>query len=525
MKLTIPIALVALGLTLPASASAQETTEAVSVESEQVCAGDSGQDDLASALRVRLDDMKVVESRESSAPSPYRVAWTSSGGDSCRIVLSHDDSITEVALSEGAKKDAIRNAASRIAWVVSTGKRPRDPSERTENEAKEDVEDSDEEVDEQADEESTREEDAAAEEEASDEETSEGEQERKEPEEASDKEQTDDDGATDEEEETAVEETRVPFYATAIPLVSAPVVSGDRIVPNYAFNIIGYNYGLRGLEFGLLFNGESAYARGVQFAGIGNYVAGPVKGAQTSFGGNVAAGDVRGLQAALGGNLSLGAVDGAQTSAGVNWTSEKVNGFQLGALNVAGDVKGFQAALMNVGRDVDGVQAGFLNIAKESDVSVGLLNINWGRPAFLSVWANETGFTSLGLKHGSKYLHHLLAFRYSPLSNDPLLGVGMGLGGHFPLGSLYLEPDLLYNILLPSNQLLPNPPKPVHWWQMRGTLGWQIGRRIAVYAGLSANVRYSGGRVRLDPSGPVRSLSIGFERISIWPGMFAGMHF
>ena len=318
---------------------------------------------------------------------------------------------------------------------------------------------------------------------------------------------------------------RVPFRATLVPLVSLPASNTDDPVPAFAFNVIGRNHGLDGLEMGLVFNSERAYADGAQLTFGANWVSGPVRGYQGALGFNVSD-DLDGVQTAIGGNLALGDVDGAQLGS-INWATGRVDGLQLGYVNVAGDVAGVQGALLNVGGEVDGLQAGLVNIAKRSEVSLGLLNINWARPVWGLSWMNETGMVSVGLQHGSEHVYHILRAGYQPFESQRVAAAGIGFGGHFPLpafGSLssYLETEALYNVAVPLDTQTHIPS---HWGQLRATFGLEFTRRLAAFAGLSANVIHSERRGRvLAPPAELPSVEVD-AGVGFWPGGYLGVRF
>lgn len=335
--------------------------------------------------------------------------------------------------------------------------------------------------------------------------------------------------------------TQIPFRATLIPLVHLPPSPAGDAVPSYAFNFAGRNYALRGLETGLLFNSERAYADGVQFAFGGNWVSGPVRGLQTSgllnvaeggtrgvgvtLGANIAGG-LRGVHAAMVGNWVHGDAHGLELG-GINWTTGRVAGVQVGGVNVAGDVAGLQGGLLNVGGEVDGLQLGLLNVAERSEVSLDLVNINWGRPAYGSFWLGETGLASVGLQHGSEHLYHLLRVGYQPIGVQRLFVPGLGFGGHFPVEYLgvfpgYLELDALYNLAFPTGN---TDVAAGHWMQIRLTLGLEIVGRLAMYGGASANA------IASDAAGPVLAPPEALPSVQpaswfgFWPGFFAGVRF
>lgn len=334
---------------------------------------------------------------------------------------------------------------------------------------------------------------------------------------------------------------RVPVRATLVPLVGVPGLGSSDATPSYAINVVGRNHGLEGLELGLLVNTERAYVDGAQFALAGNWVSGPTRGFQGSLGLNVSEGEVRGVsaalglnlghdlegvQASLGGNLALGHVQGAQFG-GANWANDEVEGVQIGFANKAGDVAGFQGGLVNVGREVDGVQIGLLNVAKRSEVSLGLLNINWARPLYALGWMNETGMVSMGLRHGSEHVYQIVRMGYQPFEPQRVVAPGVGFGGHFPLGALgslstYLETEALYNVALPVDTATHIPS---HWGQLRLTFGMEFSRRVAAFAGVSANgiAAEREGRV-LAPPTELPSVEVGHGG-GFWPGFYGGVRF
>ncbi|MFB6373316.1 MAG: hypothetical protein ABEN55_09430 [Bradymonadaceae bacterium] len=319
--------------------------------------------------------------------------------------------------------------------------------------------------------------------------------------------------------------THVPFRATLFPLLSLPSSSVRDLVPSYAINLIGRNYALKGLELGLVFNSERTYVDGAQFATAGNWVGGSARGVQGALALNVSD-RLAGVQATLGGNVVANDTDGVQIGS-LNWSGGELEGTQLGLANAAGDVTGFQGGLLNVGGEVDGLQAGLLNIAEKSDVSLGLVNINWARPAWGATWVNEQGMLSAGLQHGSKHVYHMLRVGYQPFQPQQVLAPGIGFGGHFPLGALgpassYLETEAVYNVAIP---LATRSHTPSHWGQLRMTFGVAFGRRLAAFAGVSANGLKADRRGRV-LSPPDELVWVESDHgTGFWPGFYGGIRF
>jgi hypothetical protein len=536
-------------------AASSELPERLVLEVDEACDG-GNVDELTDALGARLQEVEVVErlvsERGRSEQTEAVLRWRAAEGDGCELAFvagsSAETSPPTVDLASDADSSAIRNAASRIAWVMSTREPRSGETESASLDTPSDEKTPGEESDgatgesEAPGDQQSGEVDASSESEGDDSGSSDEASEQSEKQDSDEQE-----GANEERQEQGDDESSgaevfgtgdaVPVRGTVVPLVSFPKPEPDRPVPSYAFNFVGYNYGLVGLEFGVLANIERAYVEGVQVGMVGNWVSGPVRGIQAGGFANVALGKVKGVSVAaagtvtggveggalslFGGNLALGSVDGVQATLGVNWATGDVRGGQLATLNVARDVGGVQAGALNIGREVDGLQVGALNIAKRSDVSVGLLNINWARPLYVSSWMNELGVVSVGLQHGSRYFHNIFRVGYQPFSTPNLGVAGFGFGGHFPLGEgpMYLDVDGLFNVVAWQG---PVRTRAAPWGQIRLTAGVELMPRLALYGGGSFNVSGSYGEGTIRPSGSLPSLGESGGPY-VWPGFFAGL--
>lgn len=541
-----------------APAASSELPDRLVLEVGEACDGGNA-DKLTDALGTRLQEVEVVKRLVSERGRSERtegvLRWQEAQGDGCELAFvagtSAETSPPTVGLASDADSAAIRNAASRIAWVVSTREPASAENESASLETPSGSETRGEESDEATGEPEESGEEQSEEAESGDE-LSEQSEKQAADEPTDSTESTDGDG-DDESSPADVFGTgdAIPVRGTVVPLVSFPKPEPDEPVPSYAFNFVGYNYGLAGLEFGVLANIERAYVEGVQLGGIGNWVSGPVRGIQAGGIANVALGKVKGVTVAaagtvtggveggalslFGGNLALGDVEGVQATQGVNWATgdvsggqfaslnvaRDVGGVQVGAVNVARDVQGVQVGAWNFGREVAGVQVGALNVAKTSDVSVGLLNINWARPLYVSSWMNELGVVSVGLQHGSRHFHNIFRVGYQPFLSPNLGVAGFGFGGHFPLGEwpMYLDVDGLFNMVVWEG---PVRTRAAPWGQIRLTAGVELFPRLALYGGTSVNVSGSYGEGTIRPSEGLPSLG---EQGGpyLWPGFFAGI--
>lgn len=323
----------------------------------------------------------------------------------------------------------------------------------------------------------------------------------------------------------------IPFVGTSS---SADARSGTRAI---AANLLGgLGAGLRGFEIGGLFNIETEFGCGVQMANALNVVAGPFAGAQLAGAVNVS-GDFRGAQ--LGGmvnvarafhgaqvagavNVARGRFVGAQLSNGVNVTHGDVNGAQLsGFVNVAsGDVSGVQGSLINVsGGRVRGVQIGFVNVAEESDVSLGIVNINTKGRTHLDLWSElEVGLLATAVKHGGKYWHSI--YGTGTRLTDPGLTAILGFGGHFRFTDMiYLDVDVL-GYVMPSFE---SWEKTVILSQARPVVGLNVIPQLALFAGPSFNALLPRKGTDWAPDYAARLEKGSGETPSVWPGVTLGM--
>ena len=172
-----------------------------------------------------------------------------------------------------------------------------------------------------------------------------------------------------------------PFQFSVLPGISSKNRFNSQNINKFSFNLLGgYSAGVRGFEYGTVFNivqQDMQYAQlsglfnivggnveGVQVGGVYNYVKKDVDGVQASAVFNSANGSVHGVQVSGVYNRSR-QLRGVQTSAVFNWNREHVNGVQItGILNKAHHTNGGQASgFMNWNEtDMEGIQfAGVMN--------------------------------------------------------------------------------------------------------------------------------------------------------------------
>lgn len=334
----------------------------------------------------------------------------------------------------------------------------------------------------------------------------------------------------------------IPFSLGLVPPLTINHLEKRRKVINYgAINLLlGRAHRIHGVEVSSGGNWTLEDVRGVQLATAVNVVGGDVHGYQASAGVNVVGGGVRGLQGAAGVNVvrgdargvqAAGGVNalrgelrGLQAAGGVNWAAS-VRGAQVGSINAARRVHGAQLGLLGVATGpVRGAQVGLLNVAEEADAQVGLLGVTRKGGVRADVWTGDVAALNVGVRFRARYTYSLLAVGLHPAGAGRGVMFGLGFGGHIPLARrLHLDIDLLSYSQFPrfrfadSNALLTT---------LRLLLGWQVGRRFAVFGGPTVNAMFDfvPGRARMGYGWESGRVAIdGRASVAFWPGFALGV--
>lgn len=304
--------------------------------------------------------------------------------------------------------------------------------------------------------------------------------------------------------------------------LSTDGLNGKLYMHNLSFNILqGYTGALNGFELGGLANVESGYVKGFQIGGLVNFALGDVSGMQLGglvnsgknvdgfqLGGitNIAHGNMRGMQ--LGGiaNVVADTLTGFQLSGILNLSSEKAptkswqltgianvslgemyGGQVAGIFNLSAQHHGIQTGLINYSKKITGFQLGLINVADTIDgESLGLINISKNGLHKAEVFGSEALYFSGGLKLGSPHLYTLFAAGVAPTKDLTRIGLGIGVGGQFPIDKAFISVDgVCWTI---HNDDLNNWEAVNLLNQLRVTGGYRIARGVAIYAGPTYNV-------------------------------------
>ncbi|RKH02089.1 caspase family protein [Corallococcus carmarthensis] len=359
----------------------------------------------------------------------------------------------------------------------------------------------------------------------------------------------------------------------ALGVVNGGAALGGGLALGLAGNV--YDAEVSGLAMALGFNTSGADVSGAQLSLVTNVAGGAVRGVQATLGLNVANGDVDGVgQLALGANVARGALGGVQAALGANVTTAdatgmqlslginhangtmkgvqftlgvnsvataargiqgsvllnrapSLTGMQLGLINVGGDVSGMQLGLINVADTVHGMQLGLVNVSDEvHGAPVGLFTYEKKGQLHLEVYGSDVQLTNLALKFGGKHFYTTLLAGIGPDDRFQRFSLGLGLGGHIPLGSrFWVDVDVAASQVLStrdpfsskSNNLLS---------QARAMLGFQVMPRLAVFAGPTYNVAFMWGESEFSKltTLPVRSHTIDADtHMQRWPGFQMGV--
>jgi len=199
-------------------------------------------------------------------------------------------------------------------------------------------------------------------------------------------------------------------------------------------------------------------------AAAGANVAGRVEGASLAVGANVV-NEADGLLGAAGFNF-VGKLDGASLAAGANIAGE-VDGAQLGVVNVARKVRGLQLGIVNVAEEVDGTALGVVSIARNGEIQATAYATN-----------HLPLHTSVKFRVGHAYSE--LGVGYDP--RDDSYAFEYGLGAHFGIGPITLEPGVLHSTVKPDGQSFDSG-EPHEYLHYRARVGWRFARHVEVFAG------------------------------------------
>ncbi|MEB2780097.1 hypothetical protein U3A58_06810 [Algoriphagus sp. C2-6-M1] len=308
-----------------------------------------------------------------------------------------------------------------------------------------------------------------------------------------------------------------PFQMSLTPGLSSKGMFNSQTISNFSLNLIGgYTAGIEGLEVAGIFNINKRDVKSVQVAGIFNMVGGSSKGLQAGgiynsvyknvdglqVGGiyNYVKGNVKGLQ--IGGIANhvennadvqiAGIVNLARTSnhfqlGGISNIAVESAGFQLaGISNIAGDSVNHQfTSIINRAKKVNGFQFALINIAEENDYPLGLLNFVRDGEISLSYGLDESSFSHLTIRSGSRKMYGILGIAYNFREIDTPIGLEAGLGLHLlPNSKLSLDTEFV-SLTASDFQTISN-----HIQSFRLVPGYLIGNRLRIFAGPSLNFAF-----------------------------------
>ncbi len=436
---------------------------------------------LSDAITTRIPNAFII--RNDSVVPDWSVVWEKLEDETCQLTIFKSTARSKIQLGPKATEKEIDDAASRIAWISSftvEEKEETPPAEKEEKSTQGGVETE------------TKKEETKEEVEIKPKKTDEEESKEKKPEEVKKEKKTVETVQPKEIPEAHNSKLAYDHIDLSLSLVpgiefysnQAPHYRG---VPALSLNLLGGSHiGLKGFEFGLLWNHKSEF--------------------------------VDGLQLALGANVSNGPLEGVQIAL-VNIAGQNSKGLQLGLANFTGDLKGLQVGLFNFGAQTN-LQIGIINIAEKTDLSLGIFNLNWAYALRPVLWLSSDEKLTVGVQHGGANVKYsLLAGFYFP---DEAIQIGGGLGYHSP-GKLFFMGDLFaYQILFIGDNI----------WQLslnlqaKASVGYRLSERFAVFLGASVNGTITSlpKAARIFPSANVIELDP-VRKLYLWPNLHVGVSF
>ncbi len=337
-----------------------------------------------------------------------------------------------------------------------------------------------------------------------------------------------------------------PYQISLLPPISTNGGLNAQVINKFSLNIWGgYSAGVRGAEFGGIFNINKKNMHGYQNAGIFNLVGGHVQGVQLAGNTNVVLENLYGLQAAGINNFVKRKVTGVQFSgihnhagdtlsgaqfAGItNFTNKKTTGLQVAGIGNFSrrNFTGIQAAgIFNYAGMLHGLQVGLVNVADSSNgYSFGLLNIvrkNGYRK--ISVSTNELAAVNVEIKTGNAKMYCILMGGINISDSAKLYSYGFGVGHDFPFSkkiSISVSASAQYIYL--GNRTGTNILN-----SLKPSVNLHLSKGISIFAGPSLNIYYSNqtaaeaGYKKIIPTANYGSFNVS-KKVNGWIGWQLGI--
>jgi hypothetical protein len=309
--------------------------------------------------------------------------------------------------------------------------------------------------------------------------------------------------------------TRVPFNIGVVPIAELNTAYRGRILNNISLTLGGSgSAAVQGMQLGLGAVWTKDYVFGIQAA----------------LGASISRGPLAGLQSAA---VSLGhdRVAGVQVGFGVAY-AKHLRGFQLGGVNVAGDVMGVQAGLVSVTRrEVKGLQLGLVTYAEEADAAIGLIPYTKKGGVWFDVWTSDVQLIHAALKFRARRTYTFLTAGVHPLGDDGNRSISGGLGIGGPLvwrRHFSVELDNAFSVV---NAGYTITRAPYLLDTLRLSLAWRPVRRFGIFGAVTGNVLldlaptgddFRPGYAWASDIGDPAQTVVGLK---IWPGFAAGFQF
>lgn len=308
-------------------------------------------------------------------------------------------------------------------------------------------------------------------------------------------------------------------------------------------NIVGRDYS--GVQIGGLFNMDLGHYKGLQLSGIMNYQLDTLTGTQISGLCNYLEGKMQGVQVAGLANITTGHADGWQVGGLVNIASRDVSQAQIGGLfnygrhvygiqigglvNISnGNVNGLQiGGLLNYARSVIGLQLGGVNISGrlETGVPVGFFSyVHKGGLHRFEIYTDEVFYGNVSFRTGTARFCNIFQVG---VGTGWLLNYMYGIGTSFTLGrKVSMDISAISGLVFSTS-----PGISLHGTltKVLADVEYRFGKHLAVFAGPTWNLYAFDETRTFRPDGIAPYTFFdqfkGYQRIQMWIGGTAGLHF